>query len=94
MKNQTLIGLAATTLIALATIPAWSGEENNIGYALQIQRLQMRCQDLEEGIKTYDSFVKESLYRVDELERKVSGMQKQITILHAKKADKAAKAGE
>jgi hypothetical protein len=28
------------------------------------------------------------VYRINELERKVAGMQKQITILHAKKVDK------
>lgn len=27
-------------------------------------------------------------YRVSELERKVAGLQKQVTVLHAKKADK------
>lgn len=34
------------------------------------------------------SWANQVCYRIEELERKVAGMQKQITILHAKKADK------
>lgn len=59
-------------------------EKEKISYANQIQSIQMRCTDLENKFSDYDHFVKTQLYRTDELERKVSGVQKQITILHAK----------
>ncbi len=37
---------------------------------------------------TVNDYVRQLEYRIEELERKVSGMQKQITTLHSKKADK------
>lgn len=34
------------------------------------------------------SWANQVCYRIEELERKVAGVQKQVTILHGKKADK------
>lgn len=43
---------------------------------------------LETRLKGFQERDKAILARLAELERKVAGMQRQITILHAKKADK------
>lgn len=90
MKNQTLIGLAATTLIALATIPAWSGESAP-SYANQIVALQKRCNGIVERAERLTNTVNAQSFKIAELERKVAGMQKQITLLHGKKVDKGGK---
>lgn len=87
MKNQTLIGLAATTLVALATVPAWSGE-NVPSYAKQIVALQKQVSLLSALDDTKNRDILKLDFRIRDLERKVAGMQKQITKLHAKKADK------
>jgi hypothetical protein len=54
MKNQTLIGLAATTLIALATIPAWSQDPNVTltPFSLygMIEKLQEKVGDISTGL--------------------------------------------
>jgi len=48
--------------------------------------LRKRIAGLEAQVVTLNEFKKTATYRLNELERKVEGMQKQITILHAKLA--------
>ena len=50
--------------------------------------LSRKITRLEELVDGDNKVIKEMAFEIDELERKVAGMQKQITILHAKKVDK------
>lgn len=50
--------------------------------------LQKRIESLEAQCKATYKVNNIAGARLDELERKVAGIQKQITVLHAKKADK------
>lgn len=53
-----------------------------------VQSLRDRCADLETAVDFVNKTDDRQAFKIQELERKVEGMQKQITILHAKKEDK------
>lgn len=92
IRNQILgfsIGLAlGVSGMAAAVIADEAKEAKGVSYANQIVGLQKRVYELE-GMAAMDAKwqVKTSAW-IGELQRKVEGMQKQITLLHGKKADK------
>lgn len=87
MKSQFF---GALTFLFLASFPfACTGIANGVyaeasSYANQIIGLQKRCNGIVERSERLTDVVNQQSFRIQELERKVSGMQKQITILHAK----------
>lgn len=56
--------------------------------ANQIVSLQKRCNGIVERAEQLANVVNVQAFRINDIERKVEGMQKQITILHAKKVNK------
>ncbi|MBX9877653.1 MAG: hypothetical protein K2Y22_04275 [Candidatus Obscuribacterales bacterium] len=83
MKKQMILA----GLLALISLPAFAS--NTPKEALE-DRVGLIERFLNDG-DVNDSFIaytRQLDERVKELERKVAGMQKQITVLHGKKADK------
>lgn len=76
------IGLALGTTVMAVAVKA--DEAVKPSYANQIIGLQKRCNGIVERSERLTDVVNQQSFRIQELERKVSGMQKQITILHAK----------
>lgn len=58
------------------------------GMVARDESVRKRVEVLESFVEAKAKQLAVANYKIDELERKVAGMQKQITILHAKKQDK------
>ena len=85
MKSVLINGVLALTVgVVLGLGPSWA-QEKSVSYANQIESLQKRVSSLEEQVTHYrNAMVVLAEHNVAQLERKVAGMQKQITVLHAK----------
>ena len=84
-------GFFAFVLSLLAVGIVWAqspNREDNI--AVGLGKVCTRVAAIEKRLLEHDVLRGHEQCRILELERKVEGMQKQITILHAKKADKRA----
>lgn len=80
MKKLT-IAMMATLAMAMPVIA-----QTSPGYYFLAHGEKLTQDEINEAITIEFRHLR---YRIAELERKVSGLQKQVTLLHGKKADKA-----
>lgn len=83
--NKFILSIA----ISLITFsPAIAVEEVSKEMSLQAKEIAYQATKSEDQFQAMQGYINGLDKRIAELERKVAGMQHQITVLHAKKADK------
>lgn len=88
MVKYSIFGLSFVAIAAALSFshPATSGE-NSAAQAIDNMRFRQQVVERLTALEAAQKKVAQLEYRVSQLERKTAGVQKQVTVLHAKKAD-------